>query len=202
MNFDLYLTLQRIQQHSENRSYLSTDYTCIICYPPPEEISLPFKHFWNWISAEFGALVYTRKTVTLFDQYRQHFSELQLIKTLKREAKLLLYSVTFVNPFNFGFNFDFIAIRILEESYYSINFERSIATELQPLVPLSLESSRRNIIDADQFQAFLRTLTNSIDQLTQEVQARPSQQSPKRETNLVPVKRFSGKSEEDLSDWI
>ncbi|HVI20795.1 MAG TPA: hypothetical protein VM660_01940 [Bacillus sp. (in: firmicutes)] len=175
MNFDLYLTLQRnhIQQHSENRSYLSTDYTCIIYYPPPKEVSLPFKHFWNWISAEFGALVYTGKTVTLFDQYRQHFSELQLIKTLKREAKLLLYSLTFANPFDFGFDFDFIAIRILEESYYSVNFERPVATELQPLVPLSLEPSRRNIMDADQFNAFITQLTASIDQLTQKVQNRP-----------------------------
>ena len=70
----------------------------------------------------------------MFDQYRQHFSELQLIKTLKREAKLLLYSLTFANPFDFGFDFDFITIRILEESYYSVNFERPVATELQPLV--------------------------------------------------------------------
>jgi hypothetical protein len=105
----------------------------------------------------------------LFDKYRQHFSELQLIKTLKREAKLLLYSLTFANPFYFGFNFDFIAIRILEESYYSVNFKRPIVTELQPLVPISLEPSKRNIINADQFNAFITQLTNSIDQLTQEV---------------------------------
>ena len=55
-------------------------------------------------------------------------------------------------------------------------------------------------MDADQFNAFITQLTASIDQLTQEVQARPQHQSPKRETNLVPVKRFSGKSEEDPSD--
>jgi hypothetical protein len=114
----------------------------------------------------------------------------------------LLYSLTFANPFDFGFDFEFIAIRILEESYYSVNFERPIATELQSLVPISLEPSKRNIMDADQFNAFITQLTNSIDQLTQEVQNKPAQWSPKRETNLVPVKRFSGKSEEDPSDWI
>ena len=102
----------------------------------------------------------------MFDQYRQHFSELQLIKTLKREAKLLLYSLTFVNPFDFGFDFDFIAIRILEESYYSVNFEHLIVTELQPLVSLLLELSRRNIMNADQFNDFINQLINSINQLT------------------------------------
>ena len=86
----------------------------------------------------------------------------------------MLYSSTFINPFDFEFDFDFISIRILEESYYSVNFERPITTELQPLVPLSLEPLRRNIMDADQFNAFITRLTASIDQLTQEVQNRPA----------------------------
>ena len=57
-------------------------------------------------------------------------------------------------------------------------------------------------MDADQFNAFITQLTASINQLTQEVQNRPQNRPLARETNLVPVKRFSGKSEEDPSDWI
>jgi hypothetical protein len=45
---------------------LTDDPSCIACHPPPKEIPQPFLNFFDWAQKVLGALLYTSKSLEVF----------------------------------------------------------------------------------------------------------------------------------------
>src|SRR3954454_18423118 len=151
MNLDLYYKLQEahIEQHSKGQTTLSTDYTCLSCHPIPEDIPGSFRNFWNWISAEFGAIIFTGKTIFLFDQLSEKLATLIFLEQLQLDTttaeyrkpvqirvEKLLYSLTFINPKVLGPNSGLITSSVIKAAKESNFFKEPVITQFDSIVPL------------------------------------------------------------------
>ena len=63
------LVNDHLERHTtnENNLPLRPEVYCPICYPPPEEYTLPFLRFWYWIETA-GALSYNLITQQTFNE--------------------------------------------------------------------------------------------------------------------------------------
>jgi hypothetical protein len=209
---------------------LNTDYTCLWCYPPPafDTLKLSFQNFWKWFQLAQGAETYSAKTIVTFNLF-EHLNNTPIsehrntrlqevivklltsirYKNLPLSSDILYFFIQGVafetNCFQQSVNYT-IALKvygeILDQNLLQLQKDRLQVQRNQQLLREIIDSSIPSIkMNQDQFTALINQFTTSLDVITNQMNRERPRQAP-RETNLVPVRRFSGKAEEDPNDWL
>lgn len=216
-------TTKHIIRHLANVP-LNVDYTCPWCYPPPasDTLKISFKNFWKWFHLTYGAETYSARTIVTFNLF-EHLNStpvsehrdtrlqeviVKLLTSIRYKnsppsSNILYFCIQGVafktNCFQQSVNYSTVLkvySEILDQNLLQLQSDKLLIQKNQQLLREIINSTKMN---QDQFNALINQFTTSLDTISDRLN-RP-RQSP-RETNLVPVRRFSGKTDEDPNDWL
>ncbi|CAI2191503.1 13538_t:CDS:2, partial [Funneliformis geosporum] len=102
--------------------------SCYICYPPEQVTSERFQQFWNWITAEYPAVTFTRYT----QQYLEELNYTYLYIGTANAVNDVLHNLIFSIRYNIGFDESPVVVR--QNIYNAFILTRGFA--LDPLFVL------------------------------------------------------------------
>ncbi len=175
--------------HPERTEFVTFDKACELCHPRRLYANQRFVSFWNWIKSLYLVISYSGlleyhldQLIILFENRKTDKANIEVIK--------LIYSLGFEDRFNLGLVYKYT----FTVAYLSDTFD------INPFGIKSLSTSTMTTISADQLNAILTQVNNSLGTALAGVTLITA--SALKETNIVKVDFFSGMVDENPNEWI